>query len=126
MPLESMRNNLEALLLDPGMDALKAASASGELTRYIPEWARLTSSENIQHATHHYPLDEHTFLVVEGTKGSSYFQQLSPYQKKVTVLAAILHDIAKNTGPARLREKIPVERRNSMNGDIAKNEKKNS
>lgn len=97
-------------LADPDDAILRHASQSGALATIIPEWARLTGPVNVQHSTHHFLLDDHTLKVVECTKRSPYYQQLSPYYQRLTALAALLHDIEKNTGPHRLKGLIPVDK----------------
>lgn len=101
---------LHSLLLDSNPNVIVEASQDGLLGEIIPEWNRLTGSWNIQHSTHHYPLDEHTLKVLEVTRSSPYFQSLNPYQQWITALAALLHDIDKNMGPARLQGKISVDK----------------
>jgi hypothetical protein len=101
---------LESVLLDPNPEVLRAFSSSGELGALIPEWNRLTGPRNIQNKAHHFPLDEHTLKVVRRTKRSSYYRDLTDYQKFMAALSALLHDIDKNTGPERLYGKIPVDK----------------
>lgn len=103
-------SRLEEVLLDPNPEVLRHFSASDELGETIPEWGRLIGPRNIQHATHHFPLDDHTFKVIEKAKSSFYYKTLSDYQRFITTLAALLHDIDKNTGPPRLKGKLPVDK----------------
>ena len=75
-------------------------SASGELDTVLPEWQRMRSSLNTQHSTHDFTLDVHTAKVLVKTKQSVSFQALSTLEKRLVCLAALLHDIAKQGGPA--------------------------
>src|SRR5690242_14834082 len=77
---------LKTHLLDPDPIALREFSQSGQLGQVIPEWLRLTGPQNVQHKTHHFPLDEHTFQVIEKTKASPYYQALSEPFQYLTVL----------------------------------------
>ena len=108
--LSEAARQLESGLLAPDFSVLRQMSASGLLGKLLPDWQRLIGPKNIQHSAHAYPLDEHTFKVIEGAKAADYYAPLTPYQKRLTTLAGLLHDIAKNTGPLRLRATIPVDK----------------
>lgn len=112
MPPEAAEKiaTLTEVLLDPNPQVLRRFSESGQLAEIIPQWGRLTGERNTQHNTHHFPLDDHTLKVVEKTKASSYYRNLSEYQRFMATLAALLHDIDKNTGPLRLRNKLPIDK----------------
>lgn len=101
---------LEEVLLDPNPGVLYSFSTSGALGDLIPEWQRLNGPRNVQNSAHHFRLDDHTLKVIERTKRSTYYLELTDYQQFIAVLAALLHDIDKNTGPERLRGKIPVDK----------------
>ncbi|MCA9806331.1 MAG: hypothetical protein KC476_00110 [Cyanobacteria bacterium HKST-UBA06] len=87
------------------------AAPEGVLARqWLPLWARLVGERSTQHINHHFPLGEHVLNVIENTRACSGFAALSQGQRHVAVLAALLHDIDKNTGPARFRHAVPVDR----------------
>lgn len=111
-PMEALEriSTLEEVLLDPNPKVLRYFSQSGHLGELIPEWQRLIGARNTQHATHHFLLDDHTLRVIERIKNSSYYRSLTDYQQFLTTLSALLHDIDKNTGPARLYGKISVDK----------------
>lgn len=79
-------------------DALLQLNANGVLDALLPEWQRLRGPLNTQHATHDFPLDRHSIQVIAGTVQSSYFRRLTPHQQRLTVIAAVFHDIAKAGG----------------------------
>ncbi len=109
VPLPQVRQ-LETLLLNARFDELWDAHAKGGIRALIPDWGRVHGPDNIQHSTHDYPLDEHILRVVDGTKKSMYYPGLSATQKRLVTMAALLHDIQKNTGPANLRSLILPDR----------------
>ncbi len=101
---------LEAALLSEDNAVLRKMSDTGRLAQALPEWKRLTGPENTQHGFHDFTLDEHTLRVVERTRTSPYYRQLSPKEKRLVTMAALLHDISKDTGQAHLREHLRPDR----------------
>jgi hypothetical protein len=80
-------------------DACRALVKKGGMTKFIPEWDRLTSDETgWQHRFHDFRLDEHTISLIEYFDKSKQFHSLSDYYQRMLRVAAILHDIMKTGG----------------------------
>ena len=108
---------LQQALLDPDPDVLQAMSTSGEIALVIPEWLRVTGPNNTQHSNQAYTLEGHLLSCVAKSKASPYYQTLSPHQKKLLTMAALLHDIGKRTGPANLKPVITPDRCHSLKSE---------
>lgn len=93
-----------------------AASEVGVLEAVLPEWSRMKGACNTQHRNHDFTLDVHTAKVVVKTRKSSYFTVLSPHWKRLVTLAALLHDIAKDAGPAEARQTISPDALHPLKG----------
>jgi UTP:GlnB (protein PII) uridylyltransferase len=82
-------------------------SASGLLEAVLPEWQRMRDPQhNTQHRTHDFTLDVHTAYVLVNTRRAKGFDALSLHWQHLVVLAALLHDIAKDGGSPEQRNTL--------------------
>jgi hypothetical protein len=93
-----------------------AASEDGTIEAVLPEWSRMKGAFNTQHRNHDFTLDVHTAKVVVKTRTSPYFQSLSPHWKRLTTVAALLHDISKDAGAATERQTISPDALHPLKG----------
>jgi hypothetical protein len=101
MTLEQFRELLETC------DAKRYAQLSedGTLTRFIPEWERLTSDNTgWQHFFHENRLDEHTLRLLQYLDSSQEFKALPDKARRLLRVTALLHDIGKEGGPKEDRD----------------------